>query len=117
MNKKGQGISMTYIVIAALALVVLIVIILFFTGALERMFTQQRDVVDDQAQQFGIWRSQCKLYASLDQKESWEKHEFGDRPYKCSDSELIGQKWEEYKKNKKKKEESPDVSGIVNPGE
>jgi len=94
MNKKGQGISMTYIVIAALALVVLVVIILFFTGALGKMFEQQQEAVGDATeQQKSIWRTQCSLYVSLGQEESYDNHEFGDDKIKCSDSKLMDKSW------------------------
>ena len=77
MDKKGQGISMTYIIIAALALVVLVVIIMFFTGGLQKLFGQQTDIVGGSTnQQNEIWRGQCKLYCSLDQEESWKTHKF-----------------------------------------
>ena len=96
LNKKGQGISMTYIIVAALALVVLIVIILFFTGALEKMFKQQQDVVGEVTeQQKSIWRSQCRLYCSLGQEESWNSHKFGDNELECKNTELMGKSWED----------------------
>lgn len=36
--KKGQGISLTFIVVAALSLVALVVLILFFTGGVDKIF-------------------------------------------------------------------------------
>jgi len=79
MDKKGQGISMTYIIIAALALVVLVVIILFFTGGIGSLFGQQKDATEGATeQQKEIWRGQCKLYCTLGQKENWCKHIFKD---------------------------------------
>jgi len=78
MDKKGQGISMTYIVIAALALIVLIVIFLFFTGALGEMFSRQTEIVEASAEDRAVWISQCKLHCSL------EKNEDGNCPSFCS---------------------------------
>jgi hypothetical protein len=92
-DKRGQGISMEFIIIAAIALIVLIVIILFFTGGLEKIFGGQKEVlgtVTDQTKE--IWRSQCKLYCSLGQKENFQNREFrvegGTSAYKCSDTTL-----------------------------
>jgi len=87
-NKRGQGISMEFIIIAAIALIVLIVIILFFTGGLEKIFTGQKDVIGTVSDsQKEIWRSQCKLYCSLGQKENFQSKVFDgedDRKYKCN---------------------------------
>lgn len=87
-DKRGQGISMEFIIIAAIALIVLIVIILFFTGGLEKIFGQQGQqigTVTDQDKE--IWRSQCKLYCSLGQRENFQNKVFkgdDDREYKCN---------------------------------
>lgn len=118
MDKKGQGISMTYIVIAALALVVLVVIILFFTGALERMFTQQKDIVEGATQhQQDIWRARCKLYASLDQEDNWDNQVFEDdegNEYGCGDSELMGKSFDDYIREKEEeKQEEGEGSWVI----
>jgi len=102
-DKKGQGISMTYIIIAALGLVVLVVIILFFTGGIGSLFGQQQQTVEGATeQQLEIWRGQCKLYCSLDQEESWDNHEFkyedsnGDpQTIKCTNEALMGKSFAE----------------------
>ena len=98
MNKRGQGISMTYIIVAALALVVLITIILFFTGGLQKLFKAQQETVEGATdQQLEIWRGQCKLYASLGQEESWNQHKFkakNDETYTCA--ELMLATWDEW---------------------
>lgn len=74
MNKRGQGISMTYIIIAALALVVLVTIILFFTGGLQTLFQAQKESVEGATdQQLEIWRAQCTLYCSLEQTENFDQ--------------------------------------------
>jgi len=70
---------MTYIIIAALALVVLVVIILFFTGGIGSLFGQQKDAVDDVSeQQLEIWRGQCKMHCKL------EKNKQGNCPNFCN---------------------------------
>ena len=60
-DKKGQGLSINYIVIIAISLVVLVVIVLFFTGALKNMFpkTDIYQNVDSSTRQ--IWINQCEL--------------------------------------------------------
>lgn len=75
-SKKGD-ISMNYIVIAAIALIVLIVIVLAFTGKLQMIFKSQTETVKEATdQQLEVWRSQCKLYCSLGQKDNFCKHVF-----------------------------------------
>ncbi|MFH1332142.1 MAG: hypothetical protein ABIH63_02555 [archaeon] len=76
-DKRGQGISMEFIIIAAIALIVLIVIILFFTGGLEKIFAQQSQTVGTATdQEKEIWRSSCRLYCTLGQKENFLNKEF-----------------------------------------
>ena len=86
-DKKGQGISMEFIIIAAISLIVLIVIILFFTGGLEKIFGGQKEIVGTVSdQQKEIWRSQCKLYCSVGQRENFINKEFrgaDNQVYKC----------------------------------
>ena len=65
MNKKGQGISMTYIIIALLALIVLVVIILFFTGGMEKIFGQTKVIGEVSEQQKAVWRGQCRVFCSI----------------------------------------------------
>lgn len=105
MSRKGD-ISMNYIVVAAIALVVLVVIILFFTGGLQTIFQQQKETVEGAtAQQFEIWRGQCKLYCSLGQKENWENHVFktkDGKEYKCGETALMGVSWTDCKKSEAK---------------
>ncbi|MBM3200097.1 hypothetical protein FJZ53_04100 [Candidatus Woesearchaeota archaeon] len=90
--KKGD-ISLNYVIVAAIALVVLVVIILFFTGGLKTLFSQQKDqTLRATDQDFAIWRGQCELYCSLNNKASFCNNEFKktndkgevDGGYKCS---------------------------------
>ncbi len=91
-DKRGQGISMEFIIIAAIALIVLIVIILFFTGGLEKIFGEQKKTIGTVTdQQKEIWRSTCKLYCSLGQRENFLQKEFkGDDNtiFKCPKDSL-----------------------------
>jgi uncharacterized protein (UPF0333 family) len=86
-DKRGQGISMEFIIIAAIALIVLIVIVLFFTGGLEKIFGGQKEIIGSVSdQQKEIWRSQCKLYCSVGQRENFINKEFkgaDNQIYKC----------------------------------
>lgn len=84
MNKKGADVSITFIVLAAIALIVLVLIILFFTGSFKTLIGSQSDLVkgtvgDDQ---INIWKSQCDLYCTLGQKDIYctkvFKYEFGE---------------------------------------
>jgi len=76
MDKKGQGISMTYIVIAALALIVLIVIVLFFTGGMETMFKKITETTGGQDNAIAI--SQCRLYCTTNNEAAWDAYETED---------------------------------------
>jgi len=78
LNKKAQGISMTYIVIAALALIVLIVIVLFFTGGMETLFKKVTKTTEESGDEKVIWISKCKLFCTT------EKNEKGDCPNFCN---------------------------------
>ncbi|MEM4244727.1 MAG: hypothetical protein QW404_00115 [Candidatus Nanoarchaeia archaeon] len=65
-NKRGQGISMEFIIIAALALIALIVIVLFFTGALGKIFGQQKEVYATATEkQKEMWTAECNAACSL----------------------------------------------------
>lgn len=75
LNKKGQGLSMNYIVVALLALAVLVVIILFFTGGMQKIFGQTAQAGEITEQQMSIWRKQCELYCSVD-KAAYCSHDF-----------------------------------------
>jgi len=70
---------MTYIIIAALALVVLVVIILFFTGGIGTLFDQQKENIEGVTDQdLEIWRGQCKMHCTL------EKSKQGNCPNFCN---------------------------------
>lgn len=73
MNKKGQGISMTYIIIAALALVVLVVIVLFFTGGISKLTGGQKGLVEGAVPQWQmkLWTDRCKQACDLENKEDF----------------------------------------------
>ena len=79
MNKKGQGISMTYIIIAALALVVLVVIVLFFTGGIQSLVGGQKDVLKGTVPDWQIqtWSGRCKLACSTDNVKDYCETKFG----------------------------------------
>ncbi len=94
-SKKGQGLSVTYIVIIALSLIVLILIALWFTGSLKFLTGKQKGVVGASGQEKALWRSNCELWCSLENKESYETHEFGDEKLTCSS--LIGRDYDDCK--------------------
>ena len=67
---------MTYIVIAALALIALVVIILFFTGGMSALFKKQVETVGATSDKEAIWIAQCKTYCTMGQDELFQKIEF-----------------------------------------
>lgn len=95
-SKKGQGISVNYIVIIALALIVLIVIAIYFTGGLDFLLGQQTTIIRGSVsdQQKNIWRGNCRLWCNLGSEESFYLHVFnkGDDPeieqYVCNDARI-----------------------------
>ena len=86
---------MTYIIIAALALVVLVVIIMFFTGGLQSLFTKQTTTVQGSTdQQLEIWRNQCKMHCTMEKNKQGncpnfcnKKFEKGEETYSCQGTE------------------------------
>lgn len=84
MNKKGADVSITFIVLAAIALIVLVLIILFFTGSFKTLIGSQSDIVSGTIsdEQLSIWKNQCNLYCTLGQKEVYctkvFRYEFGE---------------------------------------
>lgn len=78
LNKKAQGISMTYIVIAALALIVLIVIVLFFTGGMEKIFEKITKTAGGEGEEQVIKISQCRSFCTMDNKDAWDNLKCGD---------------------------------------
>jgi len=91
MNKKGQGISMTYIIIAALALVVLITIIIFFTGGMQALIGGQKEVVEGVVPDWKIktWTTRCEFACSQENKvdfceTKFKAEEGADKYYVCN---------------------------------
>lgn len=78
MNKKGVSLSMEFIIIAALALLALIVIALFFTGGAEKLFGKQKGAVgvtiDPQIK--GLAVSTCQLSCTLGNKDAYDNPNF-----------------------------------------
>ncbi len=67
-NKKGMEISLNFVIIAVLALVALIVIALFFTGGMSKIFTKQATVVKLTDQEMSLLEAGCDTYCSLCQE-------------------------------------------------
>ncbi|MFH1638184.1 MAG: hypothetical protein ABIB71_07190 [Candidatus Woesearchaeota archaeon] len=78
MNKKGVSLSMEFIIIAALALLALIVIALFFTGGAEKLFGKQKGAVgvtiDPQIKSLAI--STCELSCTFGNKDGYDNPNF-----------------------------------------
>lgn len=69
MSKKGD-VSLTYIVIAALSLVALVVIILFFTGGMQKLITGQQEVLEGTVPdwQMKAWTTRCEFACTQENK-------------------------------------------------
>ncbi len=65
-NKKGDGLSLNFIIVAILALIALIVIALFFTGGMTKLFRTEQDVtkisLDPQIRLLS--EASCNLYCT-----------------------------------------------------
>jgi len=62
-GKRGQGISMTYLIIAILGLIVLIIIAIFFTKGTGWIFGEESAVASGSS--MDVWRSQCESWCDL----------------------------------------------------
>ncbi len=78
MRKKGVSLSMEFIIIAALALLALIVIALFFTGGAEKLFGKQKGAIgvtiDPGIKSLAV--ESCKLSCTLGKKDAYDNPSF-----------------------------------------
>lgn len=65
-NKKGAELSLNFIIIAAIVLVVLIVAVLFFTGASGKLLKEKAEVTKLSTQEYALALNVCK-FACLNQ--------------------------------------------------
>jgi len=82
MRKKGD-ISINYLIIAAIALIVLIIVVLFFTGGIKRIFGGIEEAGEISQDKLALWRSKCELWCTLEDKASFENNLF-DGQHSCS---------------------------------
>jgi len=76
LNKKGD-ISLNYIIIAIIALVVLVIAVLFFSGAAQKIVDQLRGVSSGVPEQIkASWKSQCELACISCEKSSYDNLQF-----------------------------------------
>lgn len=66
MNKKGD-LSIQFIVIAALALIALIIMAVYFMGGMKSLLGRQAETIQLSEQQKAIWKNQCNLFCSMGQ--------------------------------------------------
>lgn len=87
-------VSLNFVIIAVLALVALIVIALFFTGAMSKIITKQSGVVKITDQELSLLEAGCQTYCSLCQQALFDNPPFEasiKNVYaKCSDLPKIG---------------------------
>ncbi|MFH1828997.1 MAG: hypothetical protein ABH824_07085 [Nanoarchaeota archaeon] len=75
MNKKGD-LSLNFIVMAAIAVIVLIIIALYFTGGLEKLFGEQKDVIKLSTQEKALAAEVCNFHCSLGDDASYANPDF-----------------------------------------
>ncbi|MFH0752803.1 MAG: hypothetical protein V1914_04390 [archaeon] len=65
-SKRGEGLSLNFIIVAILALIVLIVVALFFTGGITKLFGTEQDVskVSLDPQLRLLAESNCELHCT-----------------------------------------------------
>ncbi|MFH1455893.1 MAG: hypothetical protein ABIF40_03000 [archaeon] len=78
MNKKGAELSLNFLIIAALALIVLILVVLFFTGGFEKIFTKTGEVTQLSTQERLIAEQICKTACEYGSEESYNNPEFSE---------------------------------------
>jgi len=76
MNKKGAELSLNFLIIAALALIVLILVVLFFTGGFEKIFTKTSEVTQLSTQERAIAEAICETACTLENKQGYNSPEF-----------------------------------------
>lgn len=70
MNKKGD-LSIQFIVMAALALIVLIIVAVYFMGGMKTLLGRQAETIQLTEQQKSIWKNQCNLFCSMGQADGF----------------------------------------------
>jgi len=90
MNKKGVEITLNFIVIAAIVLIALIVVVLFFTGASENLFGKIKDVQTVSTQEISLATAVCESHCANKNQAAYENPSFSqvmrDANYNsCSD--------------------------------
>lgn len=106
MDKKGVEITLNFIVIAAIVLIALIVAVLFFTGASDKLFQKQIEVTELSTQELSLAQSICESHCSQMNRAAYENPAFSqairDAGYNnCKD--LLNKGFEECEKSCKAK--------------
>ncbi len=78
MNKKGAELSLNFLIIAALALIVLILVVLFFTGGFEKIFTKTSEVAELSTQERALAEAICETACALGNEEGYTNPEFSE---------------------------------------
>ncbi|MBI4447437.1 hypothetical protein HY643_00500 [Candidatus Woesearchaeota archaeon] len=94
-NKKGTELSLNFLIIAALALIALIVIALFFLGGMEKIFGEQKDVKELTKETKALAKASCEFKCRLKDRVGYDNPSFPkemtDAGYsRCSDLEDLG---------------------------
>ncbi len=102
-NKKGVELSLNFVIIAIILLIVLIIGILYFTGALNKIFGTQRDITQAQLDNLiSLQKEACISYCQFGNKESYNSPRLNDalknaNINSCSDPQLLGKTFEQCK--------------------
>lgn len=78
LNKKGMDLSLNFLIIAALAIIALIVIALFFTGGITKLFQKEADIVQASQQELALAKANCAFWCEFGNKESFENPPFSE---------------------------------------
>jgi sensor histidine kinase regulating citrate/malate metabolism len=76
MNKRGMELSMNFIIIAALALVVLIVGAIFFMGGFKEITDSAKETTALSTQERSLAEATCKTACAFNSKSQWESPDF-----------------------------------------
>lgn len=95
MHKKGAELSLNFIIIAAIVLVVLIVAVLFFTGAGKALMGEQAEITKLSTQEYNLALAVCKSSCMAKSRAAYENPSFTEALVKagynsCADLKELG---------------------------
>lgn len=101
LNRKGVELSLNFVIIAIILLIVLIIGILYFTGAINKIFSKQKGITEAQlANEISLQKETCKSYCLFGNRDAYNSPIIDDELKKrginsCSHELLMGVAFEQ----------------------